>query len=146
MAYLVPPELAPLQVGFAAQLKPNVFDGTNYKRWVGRLELWLKAISVWFITYEHLVEPHTVDEDRAYLAADTLFRRAAIMFFERTLSIHTCSTLLASCCGMHSRQTLGYPMQAVNSTSWNSSMTTRWSMTVLSLNRPMSYRCLQRTI
>jgi hypothetical protein len=36
--------------GFAAQLKPNVFDGTNYKRWVCKLELWLISMSIWFIT------------------------------------------------------------------------------------------------
>src|SRR6266540_6955797 len=28
-------------VGFATQLKPNVFDGTNYKRCVGTMQLWL---------------------------------------------------------------------------------------------------------
>jgi hypothetical protein len=30
-----------LVFGFVVQLKPNSFDGTNYKRWVCRLELWL---------------------------------------------------------------------------------------------------------
>ena len=65
-------------VGFALQLKPNVFDGTNYKRWVVKLELWLTAMNVWFITRERPVGPHTVDEDREYMAADTLFRGAVI--------------------------------------------------------------------
>jgi hypothetical protein len=32
--------------GFAAHLKPNVFDGMNYKRWVRKLELWLILMSI----------------------------------------------------------------------------------------------------
>ena len=48
--------------GFAAQLKPNEFDGTNYKRLVGKLELWLTAMSVWHITEGPSLGPRTLDE------------------------------------------------------------------------------------
>ena len=64
--------------GFAAHLKPNPFDGTNYKRWVRKLELWLISMSVWFITEGPTTEPHTLEEERAYQTADNLFRGAVI--------------------------------------------------------------------
>jgi hypothetical protein len=64
--------------GFAAHLKPNVFDGTNYKRWVHKLELWLISMSIWFITEGPSARPHTLKEDRAYQTADNLFRGAMI--------------------------------------------------------------------
>ncbi|XP_072150057.1 uncharacterized protein [Setaria viridis] len=72
-------------VGFAAQLKPNVFDGTNYKRWVDRLELWLTAINVWFITKERPVGPHTSTEDSVYMSADNLFKGAVISVLAENL-------------------------------------------------------------
>jgi hypothetical protein len=31
---------------FAATLKPNVFDGSNYKRWKQRVTYWLTAMSI----------------------------------------------------------------------------------------------------
>jgi hypothetical protein len=31
--------------GFAAALKSNDFDGTNYKRWCAKMVLWLTAIT-----------------------------------------------------------------------------------------------------
>ena len=65
-------------VGFATQLKPNVFDGTNYKRWVGKMQLWLMAMNVWYITEGVPTGPRTLDEERAYQAADNLFRGAVI--------------------------------------------------------------------
>nr|XP_034606707.1 uncharacterized protein LOC117866575 isoform X1 [Setaria viridis] len=67
-----------LIVGFAAQLKLNIFDGTNYKRWVGRLELWLTAMNVWFITKECPKGPHTYTEDIVYMYVDDLFKGAVI--------------------------------------------------------------------
>ena len=56
------------------QLKPNEFDGTNYKRWVGKLELWLTAMSVWHITEGPSLGPRTLDEEKAFKTADSLFR------------------------------------------------------------------------
>ena len=64
--------------GFAAHLKPNPFDGTNYKRWVRKLELWLISMSVWFITEGPTTGPHTLEEERTYQTADNLFRGAVI--------------------------------------------------------------------
>ena len=52
--------------GFAAHLKPNPFYGTNYKRWVRKLELWLISMSVWFITEGPSTGPRTLEEERAY--------------------------------------------------------------------------------
>ena len=31
--------------GFAAALKPNDFDGTNYKTWCAKMVLWLTAMN-----------------------------------------------------------------------------------------------------
>ena len=74
-----------LVAGFAAQLKPNVFDGINYKRWVGRLELWLTAMNVWFITNERPVGPHTSAEDSVYMSDDNLFKGAVISVLAENL-------------------------------------------------------------
>jgi hypothetical protein len=63
--------------GFAAHLKPNVFDGTNYKRWVRKLELWLVSMSIWF---------HIVRKLKGLLLSRALSRRTM-----RTGRLITCS-------------------------------------------------------
>ena len=63
---------------FCWQLKPNEFDGTNYKRWVGKLELCLTAMSVWHITEGPYLGPCTLDEEKAFKTADSLFRGVVI--------------------------------------------------------------------
>ena len=41
------PDLYRLSVtGFAAALRPNIFDGANYKRWRDKMVLWLTAMNV----------------------------------------------------------------------------------------------------
>jgi hypothetical protein len=41
------PDCARLSVtGFAASHKPNIFDGTNFKRWQNKMILWLTAMHV----------------------------------------------------------------------------------------------------
>jgi hypothetical protein len=65
-------------VGFAAQLKPNVFYETNYKRWVGKMQLWLMTMNVWYIKESVPFCPHTLDEEREYQAADNLFNGTVV--------------------------------------------------------------------
>ena len=36
--------------GFAGALKPNDFDGTNYKRWRTKIVLWLTAMNYYHAT------------------------------------------------------------------------------------------------
>ena len=43
-------------VGFTSMLKPNVFEGTHYKRWRQMCILWLTAMHCYFIT-----EPRAFD-------------------------------------------------------------------------------------
>lgn len=52
------------------------FYGTNYKRWVGRLELWLRAMNVRFITVERPKGPHGLSQ--CPTPRDTSFRAAVI--------------------------------------------------------------------
>ena len=107
--------------GFAAHLKPNSFDGTNYKRWVRKLELWLISMSVWFITEGPTTGPHTLEDERTYQTADNLFRGAVISVLERTWWMLICIFPLARKCGTHLKQSLVPPMQAVSCTSWRAS-------------------------
>ena len=55
-------------------LKPNVFEGTHYKRWRQRCILWLTAMHCYFVVERRSVGPHTPEEDRAFQDADTTFK------------------------------------------------------------------------
>jgi hypothetical protein len=63
--------------GFAAALKPNVFDGDNYKRWRAKMVLWLTAMNVFHVT-KGKPEKYTPEEEATFEAADNLFRGAVI--------------------------------------------------------------------
>jgi len=67
-----------LVVGFAGMLKPNVFEGTHYKRWRQRCILWLTAMHCYFVAEPRSVGPHTPDEERAFRHADTMFKAAIL--------------------------------------------------------------------
>jgi hypothetical protein len=128
--------------GFAAHLKPNVFDEMNYKRWVRKLELWLISMSIWFITEGPPTGPLTVKEDRAYQTADNLFRGAVISVLGENL--------VDAYMHIPSGNELCYAsvslMRVVSCTSWISSMTTGWWMIVLLSNKLMSYRRSLRSL
>ena len=59
--------------GFAVALKPNVFDGTNYKRWRAKMILWLTIMNIYHVALGKPVGPLTSNEDSAFEAADNLF-------------------------------------------------------------------------
>jgi len=65
-------------VSFAGMLKPNVFEGTHYKRWRQRCILWLTAMHCYFIVEPRAVGLHTPDEERAFKHADTTFKAAIL--------------------------------------------------------------------
>ena len=71
--------------GFAAALKPNVFDGANYKCWHARMVLWLTAMNVYFVALGKPEGTHTPEEERAFEAADNLFRGAIISVLAESL-------------------------------------------------------------
>ena len=58
--------------GFAAALKPNDFDGTNYKTWCAKMVLWLTAMN-----YNHTTqvkpEQFTPEEEKKLKVANNLF-------------------------------------------------------------------------
>jgi hypothetical protein len=62
---------------FSAMLKPNVYDGSNYKRWKQRVTHWLTAMSI-----RHVIqgkpEQFSQEEEKAFEAADNLFRGAIL--------------------------------------------------------------------
>ena len=49
-------------VGFVGMLKPNVFEGTHYKRWRQRCILWLTAMHCYFVAEPRSVGPHIPKE------------------------------------------------------------------------------------
>jgi hypothetical protein len=55
-------------------LIPDVFKGTQYKRWRQRCILWLTAMQCYFVAEPRLVWPHTLDEERAFQHADMMFK------------------------------------------------------------------------
>jgi hypothetical protein len=63
--------------GFAAALKPNDFDETNYKIWRAKMVLWLTVMNCYHIT-QGKPEQFTPMEEQKFLAADNMFRGAVI--------------------------------------------------------------------
>ena len=57
-------------VGFASMLKPNVFEGTHYKRWWQRCILCLTSMHCYFVVEPSDVGPHTPDEEHSFKHAD----------------------------------------------------------------------------
>ena len=57
-------------VGFASMLKPNIFEGTHYKRWRQRCILWLTSMHCYFVVEPSDVGPHTPDEEHSFKHAD----------------------------------------------------------------------------
>ena len=50
--------------GFAAALKPNDFDGTNYKRWRAKMVLWWTAMNCYHIAQGKPKQLATEDEQK----------------------------------------------------------------------------------
>jgi hypothetical protein len=69
---------------FAAALKPNAFDGSNYKRWCDRMILWLTVINIIHVT-NGKPKQFTPEEEQAFMAADNLFRGAVISVLAENL-------------------------------------------------------------
>jgi hypothetical protein len=65
-------------VGFVSMLKPNVFEGTHYKRWQQRCILWLTSMHCYFVAEPRAVGPHTPNEDRVFKHSDTTFKAAIL--------------------------------------------------------------------
>ena len=72
-------------VGFASMLKPNVFEGTHYKRWRLRCILWLTYMYCYFVAEPRAVGPHPPDEERAFKHADTTFKAAILSVLGDTI-------------------------------------------------------------
>jgi hypothetical protein len=66
-----------LVTSFAAALKPNTFDGSNYKRWCDRMILWLTAMNIIHVA-NGKPEQITPEEEQAFMAADNLVRGVVI--------------------------------------------------------------------
>jgi len=63
--------------GFAAALKPDDFDGTNYKRWRAKMVLWLTAMNSYHAT-QGKPEQFTPEEEQRFVVADNLFQDVMI--------------------------------------------------------------------
>ena len=69
---------------FAASIKPNVFDGSNYKRWRERLTLWLTAMNVMHVVAGK-PEGSTSEDANAFDRADSFFHGAIISVLAENL-------------------------------------------------------------
>jgi hypothetical protein len=64
--------------GFAVALKPSEpFDGTFYKRWRGKMILWLTAMNCYHAAHGK-PEQFTPEEEKIFDVADNLFRGTVI--------------------------------------------------------------------
>jgi hypothetical protein len=68
-----------MSTAFASMLKPNVFDGTNYKRWRQMCILWTTSMHCFYV-----VEPRAV-EDNAFHDADVRFRAGLLSVLRDTI-------------------------------------------------------------
>jgi hypothetical protein len=73
--------------GFASMLKPNVFYGSNYKRWCQRCILWMTSMHCFFVVEPRVVGPHTPEEDNAFLDADVRFRARLLSVLGDTIVV-----------------------------------------------------------
>jgi hypothetical protein len=69
---------------FAAALKPNAFDGSNYKRWRDRMILCLTAMNIIHVA-NGKPEQFTPEEEQAFMAVDNLFRGVMISVLTENL-------------------------------------------------------------
>ena len=58
--------------GFAIALKPDDFDGTNYKIWRAKMVLWLTAMNFYHAA-QRKPKQFTPEEEQRCVAADNLF-------------------------------------------------------------------------
>lgn len=61
-----------LPIGFATTLKPDVFEGANYKRWRARVVLWLAIMSCFHASRGKHEEMLTPQPEEAFEAADNV--------------------------------------------------------------------------
>jgi hypothetical protein len=71
-------------VGFAGMLKPNVFEGTHYKR-RQRCILWLTAMQCYFVAEPRAVGPQTPEEERVFQHVDNTFKAAILSMLGDTI-------------------------------------------------------------
>src|SRR6266540_3808451 len=69
---------------FVASIKPNTFDGSNYKRWRERVTLWLTAMNIMHVV-QGKPEQYTPEFESAFDADDNLFRGAIISVLAENL-------------------------------------------------------------
>jgi len=67
---------------FAAALKLDHFDGSNYKWWRARMILWLTAMSCYHAA-KGKPKQFTPKEEQKFLAANNLFRGAVISALDK---------------------------------------------------------------
>jgi hypothetical protein len=71
--------------GFASMLKPNVFYGTNYKRWRQRCILWMTSMHCFYVVEPRDVGLHTPEEDNVFHDADVRFRAGLLSVLGDTI-------------------------------------------------------------
>jgi hypothetical protein len=69
---------------FAATLKLNAFDRSNYKRWRDRMILWLTAMNI-INAAKGKPEQFTSEEEQVFTTADNLFRGVVISVLAENL-------------------------------------------------------------
>jgi hypothetical protein len=74
----------PSVTSFAAALKSNAFDGSNYKRWRDRMILWFTAMNIIHVAKLKL-EQFTPEEEQAFTTVDNLFRSVVISVLAENL-------------------------------------------------------------
>jgi hypothetical protein len=99
--------------GIARMLKPNVFDGSNYKRWRQRSILWMTSMHCFFVVEPRAVGPHSPEEDNAFLDADVTFRAGLLSVLGDTIVDAYVPLQSGKKCGMHLSNAMQFLMLAL---------------------------------
>ena len=117
-------------IGFVSMLKPNVFEGTHYKR-CQRCILWLTAMHCYFVAEPRSLGPHTPEEEHAFQHAYTTFKAAILSMLGDSIVDAYVPLQTVKTCRMHLRPNMEFLMLVVSCMSWSSFMTIGWLITIL---------------
>jgi hypothetical protein len=112
-------------------LKPNVFEGTQYKRWRQRCIIWLTATHCYFVAEPGSGGPHTPEKERAFQHADTTLREAILSVLANSIVDAYVSLQSGKEMWDALEAKYGVLMLVVSCMSWSSFMTIGWLMAVL---------------
>ena len=76
--------------GFAASMRPPMFEGIHYKRWRVRAVLWFQTMSCYDATLGKPEGEHDAQQEQAFQKMDTLFKAALLSVLGENVVLEIC--------------------------------------------------------